>query len=146
VNGCALGWKPKPLAGIMRLGDFGGTYMADNTAEVLVAAGPLLAAVATTALLGQRWLLVAPLRARDQDELITADVVLAMGLRDLLAATLAMSMTATFMTLFAPDRAWWLVAMFGGASLISISAIIGVRRRRSLLPVARRLSLGSPAP
>jgi hypothetical protein len=111
----------------------------------MMLAGAVLAVVATTALLGQHWLLGAPLRARDRDELITADVVLAMGLRDLLAATVAMSSTATLIALFAPDPAWWLVAMFSGASLISISALIGVRRRRSLLPVARRLSLGSPS-
>jgi hypothetical protein len=109
-------------------------------------AGALLAVVATTALVGQRWLLRAPLLARDEDELVTADVVLAMGLRDLLAATAATSTTAAFIALFAPRHAWWLVAMFGAASLTSISALIGVRRRQSVLPVARRLSLGSPAP
>lgn len=141
----ALGWGSL-VVGIMRLDDLVGTSMADDTAAVLISAGSLLAVVATTALLGQRRLLGSPLRVRDQDELVTADVVLAMGLRDLLAATVATSTTATFMALFAPDRASWLVAMFGGASLISISALIGVRRRRSLLPVARRLSLRSPAP
>ncbi len=37
------------------------------------------------------------------------------------------------------------IAMFGGASLTAICAVVGLRRRPDLVPVARRLLARSPA-
>jgi hypothetical protein len=140
----AFGWGCL-VVGTASLDDFVGMSMADETAVAMTLAGAALALVATTALLGQRWLLGAPLRARDEDELVAADVALAMGLRDLLAVMLANTTTATFITFWAPGRTWWLVATFGVASLIAICAVFGLRRRPDVVPVARRLLARSPA-
>lgn len=112
----------------------------DDTASILVVVGALLAVVATTTLLGQRRLLAAPLRAQDEDELVSADIVLAVGLRDLLAITISISIVAAGMTLFLPGRTWWLVTIFTAAAVLPLGTLLGVLKRPNLAPVAYRLS------
>lgn len=106
-----LGWN-SVIAGTLAASDVADIPIAQEAAPALVSAGALVGVVATTTLLGQRRLLAAPLRAQDEEELVTADIVLAVGVRDLLATTMLMTVLAAFMTLFLPDPTWWLVATF----------------------------------
>ena len=51
---------------------------------------------------------------------------------------------AVLVTFYAPGRTWWLVTTFGAVSLIAICAVLGVRRRPDVVPVARQLLARSP--
>lgn len=137
-----LGWTSL-IAGTLMLTSLADIPVSDDTAAALTFAGALLALVTTASLLGQRQLLAAPLRAQDEDELITADIVLAVGLRDLLAMTISITVLTAFTTLYLPDRAWWLVVVFIAAAVVAVGTLFGVRKRPNLAPVARRLSARS---
>lgn len=142
VGLAVLGWA-SVVAGTLALTDRVDIPVSDATSPALVLAGALLGVVATTTLVGQRWLLAAPLRAQDEDELVAADIVLAVGLRDLFLMTISMTALAASTTLFLPGRAWWLPVTFTAATLVSVGAARGVRKRPNLAPVAHRLSAGS---
>jgi hypothetical protein len=117
----------------------------EETAPSMVFAGAILAFVATTSLLVQRRLVVAPLRAADEDGLVTADVVLAVGLRDLLAVTVTTMAMVAWMTVFLPDRRWWLVVLYAVAAGVTFVVGIPRRTRPFRLPVASRLTVRSPS-
>lgn len=137
-----LGWVGAAVGGLVLTGLVSLPSIQD-AAPSLVLTGALLALVATTSLLVQRGLVAAPLRAADQDGLVTADVVLAVGLRDLLAVTVATMTMATWMTLYLPDRSWWLVVGYAVTSVTVFWVGRPTRRRPGLLPVASRLTARS---
>lgn len=137
-----LGWA-SVVAGTLALTNRVDIPVSHETGLALVLAGALLGVVATTTLVGQRWLLTAPLRAQDEDQLVAADIVLAVGLRDLFVMTISATPLAASTTWFLPDRAWWLPATFTAAALVSVGAALGVRKRPNLAPVAHRLTARS---
>lgn len=142
VGLAVLGWASVAV-GTLVLTDLVDIPISGDNAAALVVAGALLSLVATTTILVQRRLLAAPLHAQDEDGLICADIILSVGLRDLLAITMAMTLLVTWTTLFLPGRDWWLVATFAAAAVISIGTAFGVRKRPNLAPVARSLSARS---
>ncbi|MBA2717433.1 MAG: hypothetical protein H0U51_10340 [Propionibacteriales bacterium] len=142
VGLAVLGWVSVAV-GALVLANLVDIPMSGDNAAALVLAGALLALVATTTIVGQRRLLAAPLRAQDEDGLICADIILAVGLRDLLATTMAMTVLVAWTTFFLPGRDWWLVATFTAAAVISGGTAFGVRKRPNLAPVARSLSARS---
>jgi hypothetical protein len=138
-----LGWVSAAVGGLVLIG-VASLPAVEETAPAMVFEGAILAFVATTSVLVQRRLVVAPLRA-DEDGLVTADVVLAVGLRDLLAVTVTTMAMVAWMTVFLPDRGWWLVVLYG----VAAGAAFAVGRPRSTrpyqLPVASRLTVRSPS-
>jgi hypothetical protein len=139
-----LGWVSAAVGGLVLTG-VASLPAVEETAPALVLEGAILAFVATTSVLVQRRLVVAPLRAADEDGLVTADVVLAVGLRDLLTVTVATMAMVAWMTVFLPDRRWWLVVLYA----VAAGAAFAVGRPRSTrpyqLPVASRLTVRSPS-
>lgn len=142
VSLAVLGWA-SVVSGTLASTNRVDVPVSDATGLALVLAGALLGFVATTTLVGQRWLLTTPLRAQDEDQLVAADIVLALGLRDLFVMTISMTGLAACTTWFLPDTAWWLPATFTAAALVSVGAALGVRKRPNLAPVAHRLSARS---
>ena len=59
------------------------------------------------------------------------------------AATMTTAAQAAWMTLFLPDRAWWLIAVFTAPVLITLPTLLSVRERPGLSPAIVRLSAPS---
>jgi hypothetical protein len=139
-----LGWVSAAVGGLVLTG-LASLPAVEDSAPSMIFEGAILAFVATTSVLVQRRLVVAPLRAADEDGLVTADVVLAVGLRDLLTVTVATMAMVAWMTVFLPDRGWWLVVLYA----VAAGAAFLVGRPRSTrpyrLPVASRLTVRSPS-
>lgn len=77
------------------------------TAWLAVVLGAFVGAVSAAALLLQRRLLASPLRADDEDLLVVKDIILALGLRDLLVAAVVAPLFAWYIVLTWLDLAWW---------------------------------------
>jgi hypothetical protein len=139
-----LGWVSAAVGGLVLTG-LASLPAVEETAPSLLFEGAILAFVATTSVLVQRRLVVAPLRAADEDGLVTADVVLAVGLRDLLTVTVATMAMVAWMTVFLPGRGWWLVALYAFAAGAAFLVGRPRSRRPYPLPVASRLTVRSPS-
>jgi hypothetical protein len=139
-----LGWVCA-VAGALALLNIIDVAVIRHTAPSMLLVGGVVAVVATTTLFGQRRLVAAPLRADNEAGLLTADIILALGLRDLLAVTVSTAATAGCMAAWLPDRAWWLVAVFALAAVISMGVSLAVRKQPSSLPVTHRLAVRSRA-
>ncbi len=114
------------------------------TAWLAVVLGAFVGAVSAAALLLQRRLLSSPLRADDEDLLVVKDIILALGLRDLLVAAGTAPLFAWYMVLTWLDLAWWQAGLGYLAGCCVLLLLFG-RRRTELTPVARALA-GSQGP
>jgi hypothetical protein len=138
----ALGWG-SAIVGAVVLTDVVRIPIVGGGARPLVVIGVLWATVATTTLLVQRRLVAAPLRAADADGLAAAEIVLMLGLQDLLHATVMTTVMAAWMTAWLPGRTWWLVAFFAVVPIGVGLAVRAIPRRPDVHPLAQRTAVRS---
>jgi hypothetical protein len=138
----ALGWG-SAIVGAVVLTDVVRVPIVGDGARPLVVIGVLWATVATTTLLVQRRLVAAPLRAADADGLAAAEIVLMLGLQDLLHATVMTTVMAAWMTAWLPGRTWWLVAFFAVVPIGVGLAVRAIPRRPDVHPLAQRTAVRS---
>jgi hypothetical protein len=139
-----LGWVCAIVGALGLTNTIDGTAIRHAAPSMLLVGG-IVAVVATTTLFGQRRLVAAPLRADNATGLLIADIVLALGLRDLLAVTVSTAALAAWMAVWLPDPAWWLVAVFALAAVVSVAVTFAVRKHPNSLPVTHRLAVRTRA-
>lgn len=120
--------------------------MRSSLAWLLCVLGGLLGGTGTAALVLQRRLLRAPMRVRDDSDLIAGDIQRALGLRDLVGAVLASALFSVQMVLTWLGLPLWQVCagvlVFG----LVASRCFDVRLRAEFTPVARVLAGHHPEP
>lgn len=105
--------------------------------------GTLVAGVSITALVLQRSMLRSPLRADDEDLLVVNDIVLAIGLRDLMGAAGAAAVFSVVIVTTWLQWPLWEVGLTTAGTGALLRLLFDPRPRPEHTPVAQRLA-GSP--
>ncbi len=109
-----------------------------------VVLGALMASAAGTVLLLQRRLLAAPIPAGDSSELVVNDVILALGLRDLVGAAFFATFFAGYTAVLVVLPFWYIIPYLG--VMVLVSKAFEHKLEPGMTAVAHRLAPATPQP
>ncbi|MDX6308629.1 MAG: hypothetical protein QOI06_1675 [Nocardioidaceae bacterium] len=122
----ALGWTSIPIG--------------DDAVLWMFALGAVTMVAAATALVLQRIIVESRSPAMNEDELVVADVLRALVVRDLAAMAGVTVATATWFVLWSAVHPGWLVAVYTPIAVVGLIVLSGRRNRRDRTPVATGLT------
>lgn len=112
-----------------------------NAVPSLLLVGIVLLAVSGGSLILERALTMAPVRGSHPEQLVIADVNLAIGLLDLVRASLGSAVMAFLELTFVDHRAAWVVDFYLVPALIAVVLLIATHTSARRVPVGQNLTM-----
>lgn len=113
---------------------------ARSTALLALVLGLVMTATSALALLIQRRLVRAPVRAVEPSDLVTHDIRLAIGLRDMVAVPITTTLMCTYAFLLWLDLPFWMPFAFVILAAGAARLLFGPRHRPAVAPTAHQLA------